>query len=774
MLSKKNLYFIFSLISLVSFSQVKVGQWADHLSYNTANSVAKVGNLVYFSNGSGLATYNTSDNSVEKLTKINGLSDVGVILLRKNNDNNYLLVIYENANIDIIKPNGDIINVSDIKRKIIPGKKNINEVYFSGKLAYISCGFGIVVFDTDKLEIKDTYYIGNGVSNIEVYQVTKNDTAVFAATTNGVYFGNVKANLSNYQSWKTLNTGIPSGIYNSIVNFDHKIIANLSIPNVGFADTIYQYDGVTWGKYPYKSNSTNKNIYAYPQYNKLLINDQWGIRDYSNTGINTAYISYYGFDNAQINDVFFENDGHYWLADNRYGLINSQGAAPYYANEVIKLNGPDNSYVNDIDIQDGVLAVAPINLGVTYTNQYQHLPPSVYKDNEWFSLKNIVPDSVNDINCVAIDPNDKNHMFFGSLSSKTDLVEVRNNKLTKIYNDLNSPLVGYNGSSDIRITGVNFDKKSNLWASITLGTKCISVLKANGTWALLNFQQFVVQPTVSKIIFTKNDQAWIVLPRNVGLMIYNDINGLSQPNSSNTKFLNTAIGNGHLPTTDIYSICEDKDGHVWLGTGKGIAVFYNPENVFTNANWDSQQILIEQDGHVQILLENDVVTAIAVDGVNRKWIGTESSGVYCMSADGQKEIYHFTEENSPLYSNYIRDIVTDETTGDIFIATDMGIQSFRTSIIKGFDDFTNVHAFPNPIRPGSSGPVYITGLIDETELKITDVSGNLVWATKSQGGQVEWNLQTFSGTKATSGVYMIYCASAKGDKSATTKLLIVN
>jgi outer membrane protein assembly factor BamB len=229
-----------------------------------------------------------------------------------------------------------------------------------------------------------------------------------------------------------------------------------------------------------------------------------------------------------------------------------------------------------------------------------------------------------------------------------------------------------------------------------------------------------------------------------------------------------------MPSMDVKSICEDKDGHIWVGTAKGVSVFYNPENVFTGANWDGQQILIEQDGHVQILLENDVITAIAVDGVNRKWIGTESSGVYCLSPDGQEEIYHFTEENSPLYSNIIRDIVTDETTGDVFIGSENGIQSFRTPIIKGFEDFTKVHAYPNPIRPGNSTPVYITGLIDEADVKITDVSGNLIWSTKSQGGQVVWNLHSFSGTKAASGVYMIYCSSATGDKSATAKLLIIN
>lgn len=771
----KTLFFIpFIFFSLFSFSQVKIGEWKDHLSYDYCNSVAKSGDIVYASNGAGLTKYNDGDNSIEKLTKIEGLSDVGVKLLRKNDYNGCVLVIYENTNIDIIKSDERIVNISDIKRKIITGKKTINEVFFKNNLAYISCGFGIVVFDTDKLEVKDTYYLGNGIVNLEIYQVTRNDTAIFAATPSGIFYGNPNVNLSNYQNWKSLNTGIPIGPYNSIVNFQGKIITNYSEKlksNVSLKDTLYELTTSGWMKYSINSNSAgceNKKLYEYSKDNKLFIIDQFGLADYMANGQRSNYLTNYGFDNAKINDVCFAN-GVFWVADNRYGLVKSGGAS-WTPNEAIKINGPCNNFANDIDIIDGKLVVAPVNLGETYDSQFLSHKPNIFQDGEWRKIN--VPDSIRDLNAVAIDPNDKEHVVFACMSY--GILDTRADQIQNVYRYGNSPLIGINGLSDVRITGVSFDKNSNLWASITLGKKCIAVRKPNNTWTLLDFEQFVVQPTISKIIFDKYDQAWIVLPRNIGLMVYKDVNGLSQPNSSNTKFLSTAVGNGHLPSTEVFSVCEDKDGHIWVGTSKGVTIFYTPENVFTGANWDSQQILIEQDGHVQILLENDVITSIAVDGVNRKWIGTESSGVYCFSSDGQEEIYHFTSDSSPLYSNLIRDIVTDETTGDVFISSDKGIQSYRTPIIKGFDDYTKVHAFPNPVRPGFSGPVCITGLIDESEVKITDVSGNLIWTTKSQGGQVIWNLQSLSGTKAANGVYMIYCSSADGGKSATAKLLIVN
>lgn len=773
---KTFLFLLFLFFKSISFSQVKIGQWIDHLSYSHANGVVKVGRMVYASNGSGLEKYDILDNNLEKLTKCEGLSDVGIKLLRKCDYNNYVLVIYDNTNIDVIKPDESIVNVSDIKRKIIQGRKYINEVYFKGSLAYISCGFGIVVFDTEKFEIKDTYYLGNGIANYEVYHVTKNDTAFFAATPIGIFYGNVNKNLSNYQNWKPLNTGLASGPYNSIVNFNGKIITNYSEKlksGASFKDTLYEYTASGWTKYSSNSNVSgveNKKLFEYSKYNKLLILDQWGLGEFSSAGSRLNYLTSYGFAYAEINDAYYENDNIFWVADRSQGLIKSGGGS-WTPNEVIKLNGPSNNFVNDLDIKDGKVVCAPMNPGNAFNPQYSKDMPNIYSDNEWVSLRNAIPDSIKDVNAVAIDPNDKDHIAFACMK---DLVELKSNQVKGVYGYGNSPIIGLNGTNDVRITGVNFDKNSNLWASITLGKKCVAVKKPNNTWTLLGFESFVVNPEITKIIFDKYDQAWIVMPRNIGLMVYKDVNGLSQPNTSNTKFLSTSEGNGHLPSVAVKSICEDKDGHIWIGSAKGVSVFYNPENVFTNLNWDSQQILIDQDGQVKILLENDVVTAIAVDGVNRKWIGTESSGVYCLSPDGQELIYHFTEENSPLYSNLIRDIVTDETTGDVFIGSEKGIQTFRTPIIKGFEDFTEVHAYPNPIRPGNSSPVYITGLIDEADVKITDVSGNLIWSTKSQGGQVVWNLQSFSGAKAASGVYMIYCSSASGDKSATAKLLIIN
>ena len=315
------------------------------------------------------------------------------------------------------------------------------------------------------------------------------------------------------------------------------------------------------------------------------------------------------------------------------------------------------------------------------------------------------------------------------------------------------------------------DKTGNLWIGGSDVQNFLTVRKTNGTFQNFNFSS--IAPYVGRVHADKNNQVWVLFPRGNGIMVYKN-NGFASPNPTNHKFLNSSEGNGKLPDLSVHSIAEDLDGHIWIGTSKGVAVFYNPENIIGGSNFDCQQILITQDGYVQILLETERVNAITVDGANRKWIGTEASGVFCVSPDGQKEIYHFTKDNSPLFSNQIIDMAYDEISGDVFIGTDRGVQSFRTLIVKGEENYNQAHAYPNPVKPGYSGSVFVRGLMDASVVKITDINSNLVYETKSQGGQIEWPLKNLNGQKVAPGVYLVNCALADGSVGAVTKILVLN
>lgn len=251
------------------------------------------------------------------------------------------------------------------------------------------------------------------------------------------------------------------------------------------------------------------------------------------------------------------------------------------------------------------------------------------------------------------------------------------------------------------------------------------------------------------------------------------------------KIKNTAVQNfstltmqegaGNLGSNSVYCMAEDHDGRLWIGTGAGIRVLYNPDEVFDQgADHDAQPIKIEQDGNVELLLGAETVTDIHVDGANNKWVGTSTGGVYCFSPDGLRQLFHFTTDNSPLYSNSIIDLNYDNNTGDLYIGSEQGLQSYRGVVISGFENYNTLHAYPNPVRPGYGGTVLLRGLVDDSLVKITDVAGNLVWETRAVGGQVEWPLTTLQGRRVVSGVYIVYTSTATADLKAVTKVLVMN
>jgi ligand-binding sensor domain-containing protein len=325
------------------------------------------------------------------------------------------------------------------------------------------------------------------------------------------------------------------------------------------------------------------------------------------------------------------------------------------------------------------------------------------------------------------------------------------------------------------IGGVEYDKDGNMWMVNSHTMKCLKVKKTDNTWSEFDFQGMIVTgTTVGELMITELGQKWMIVPRNGGMIVFDDGGTINDISDDRKKKLGFTSTNGAMPGTDVLCMAEDRDGEIWIGTDKGIGVFYCAENIFSSAGCNAQQILIQQGEYTQILMESQVVTSIAIDGANRKWIGTESGGVFLMSADGTNEILHFTTENSPLLSNTVTGVTIDPSTGEVFFATGKGIVSYRSDAVEGEDEMGDVYAYPNPVQPGYSGPIAIKGLVRDADVKITDISGNLVYQTTALGGQAIWNGNNFQGQRAASGVYLVFITNEDGTETRITKILFMH
>ncbi len=776
-------------VNLITAQTVPIGGWQEHLSYKNALSVTAGNGIVYCATKSGVFSFKKSDNSMTRLSKINSLSDVEATVIRINPFNNKVIVSYKNSNIDLIE-NNRVVNISDIKRKSIIGNKLINNISFINQYAYLSCGFGIVVIDMDRDEVKDTYYIGPGGAAIDVRDIANDGTYLYAATSSGIYRALLSnPNLANFASWTLINNlasgiDLPTGIYNTIAVFNGKMYTNYSnyiMNNTYNQDSMFVLDIATssWSHFiPSGFPTSGSGYITYTiknNYNQLLLVLEGSVYTFNTSLVGTGYYSGYFSDATRAKDAVLDNAGGIWMADSKYGLVSWLPGIGYQARYP---NGPSNERVINMSLSDEVLWVAPGGVNVSWQNVGFTDGLYSFANESWTNVNGDYPsvinlDTIYDIMNVIVDPDNSKKAYASTWGF--GVIELNNGVPTNVYTESNSSLHAISANGPIWTYGLAFDEAKNLWITNSVVTNALSVKKATGGWQDFDFSAILGAGSyLGQVLVDKTDQKWIVLTRGGGILVTKIGTTAATISAANTKKLTISPGNGALPTTAVECLAKDLDDEIWVGTGKGVCVFYTPENVFTGANFDAQQILLEQDGHVQILLETEIVQAIAVDDANRKWIGTANSGVFLMSADGTKQIQHFDETNSPLFSNDVKSIVINHKTGEVYFGTSKGVISYRGTAAEAYDDFTDVYAFPNPVNHGYNGPIAIKGLMNNSTLKITDITGSLVYETKSEGGQAIWYGTNFKNERVSSGVYMVFCTSEDGTKKFVTKILIIN
>jgi len=324
----------------------------------------------------------------------------------------------------------------------------------------------------------------------------------------------------------------------------------------------------------------------------------------------------------------------------------------------------------------------------------------------------------------------------------------------------------------IQISDIKFDNNNNLWGLNSQVEKPLFVKTAKDEWFSFSMNQDINGLYFDELIIDQANRKWGII-HDGGLFVYSDNNTLSNHLDDEYKILNTNSGNGNLPSLNIYTIIEDLDREIWIGTDKGVAVFYYPELIFSGFNFDAQQILIQEGEYGQYLLSTERINCIKIDGANRKWVGTESSGLYLLSDDGLEQIHHFTTTNSPLFSNKIIDISINQLSGEVYIATDKGLISYRSDATIGEVKQEETYIFPNPVRENYQGNIAISQLVNNALVKITDINGVLVYQTIANGAQANWNGKNFNNEKVGTGIYLVFSVDSNGLEKIVSKILFI-
>ncbi len=769
---KRTLTFILLLVPmLVMRSQIAVGSWRDHLSYTTLYQAVVTDDRVYASAAGGLFYYDLEDNTTERLNKANRLNDIGISVFDYDPQSRMLVIAYNNSNIDIIKDD-KVYNINDIKRADIGGDKRINGIAFRNHCAYLACGFGVVVVDLNRMEIKETYYLGADGTYLNINDIAFTDELIVVATSQGLMTADKESHLLNIVSnWQRDTTSLLAGREVSRIEVDGsgKLMAlthdddSLSTIYTEAAPMVF----VPWlsGDLRTMKMSQGKTIVV------------WGDRVelYAVDGTLQHTVGDFDWFKAEVNDAAMSSDGMLWMAHRWASLTACNPADAEATLTVISPQGPGSDNVYRLVSWNNELLVCPGGHSTTYTGIY--LPAELYtfSDNRWGQIADPqrLLGGAMDIVGVAVNPRNTHQMMAASWGY--GVFEIVDGQVTALYNDANSDgaLMPYEQGSykSLFTGGVAFDRKGNLWITNSLQSNGLAVRYSDGSWNSFNTNNMVAGSDIDKLICDSlygyklfcGRANRIFVHDGEGLMAYID------PNNG-----------AKLETSSVQCLAQDHSGNIWIGTNKGIKVIYDLSRAFQNGGAGEKSpvtcsnILYSENGINEYLMAYESVTAIAVDGANRKWVGTSNGGLYLLSANGLEQIEHFTAANSHLFSDKILSLSVMPWSGEVFVGTDKGLQSFRGTATYAYaEPQDDIHAFPNPVRPDYDGPIAIKGFSRNALVHITDADGKTVFSTTANGGQAIWSGRTSSGERVASGVYYVFASSTDGGVRSVAKILIV-
>lgn len=766
---KRNLLvYIFLLGIFPVHAQSQMHGWHIHYAYSTVTNVELSTDKVYALSGGALFSVNKQEGNIEYYNKLTGLNSTGIAQIRYDKAGKRLIILYQDGNIDLLHDNRTIYNIPDLYNTQLSINKNANCIFLSEKKAYIGMDFGIIVLNLERKEIADTYYIGPNAAEVSVHSITIKGDTLYAASDKAVYAANMNDNLVDYAFWKDVQSLPGTGNIQDLVNYHDQLCLLRD-------SALYVLNGQVWSqrlsdKKIYHLKTEDDRLYGLSAEGTYDIAPNFS---YRHIGL------FYG-----SADVCFDPVARtYWFATLYQGVGTYDTRTDTY--DTYTPNGPETNTAYRIRISDNKVFVVPGGYMAVFC--YRQGCVMTYENNKWTNysqpyMTEHIGIATTDYCDIAIHPADPSHFFVASFGF--GLIEFRNNEYYTRYTPSNSllqPVISNHPEQYTWVDGLTFDNEGNLWM-LNTDVATVKVLTPAGTWYVIaNEATRRTDPNRTKdlLISNRNPNLKILTcaRRAAGIGVFNDNGTIANQQDDKAAFHSSFVdqdGKSLVPEF-IYSVAQDNNGALWVGTNAGLMTFDNPETLLTS-NACRRIIIPRNDGTnlADYLLDNEQINALAVDGANRKWIGTETSGLYLMSEDGIETIEHFTAENSPLPSNQIMSIAINHNTGEVFVGTGGGLISYQSDAAVAHDDFSQIYAYPNPVRENFQGVITVAGLMENSVVKFTDNAGNLLCETRSNGGLAIWDGKDAYGRRVHSGVYYALCNSENGEQYAMTKILIIN
>lgn len=764
---RKTFLILFTLLSSVcNLSAKHIGEWQVFPSYYVATQNVAAGKIVYSLMDGNLMSYNTEDTEVRLYDNMGCLSGIGIQQIAYNNEAKRLLIIYKDGNIDLLDSEDNVINLPYLINK------TINGINMEGKMAYIATDFGFTEIDMKEGVFQETYRVG-----FATLSILPSQEYMYCSASDGIYRCSCNVDMHMKSNWSKFSNETEMTnlmwINNVIIGKKKSSITRINPEN---GDPVYP---TYWADHKFVKKVNNNIMWA----------DNNKIYQYSSNGEYTEYsLANEWNDISYIGGIFWVSDGinglrGYKLKDNTFEVATGS----------IQPNSPKNDLSYRISWVGNRLLVAG---GINTKAAIYNVPTAMYyEDGKWtiFEETNNPDPTVytnlrlaNTTNLIQ-DPKDSNH-HFASLH-RNGICEYRDGKFVKLWNYTNTPIKPillskkYNYCS---CAGLEYDSYGNMWMLNSETDTIVRVWKADGKWAALYFDEINNIGLADDYIFHSSGLIGLNSSYSdngqddVGFFFFDTNGTIENTRDDRHVFINRIVNQDgvYYSPNSYHGMTEDFNECIWCATSDGLFVIEEPSRIFDKDFHFTQIKRNRNDGSglADYLFNAVSILCIAVDGANRKWIGTESDGAFLISYDGQETIQHFTTDNSPLLSNRINDIAINNNTGEVVFATDKGLCSYVAEATEAEDDLAEslVECFPNPVRSDYRGPIVVRGLTMDAEVKIISTGGQLVWNGTSTGGQLTWNGTNRSGQRVASGIYFVVANTSNGSKAVVSKIAIVN